>query len=138
MLHYAPDSVSNDYVRLPPCPPLVPNPALAAAARTLRSLGRRDLARELDFAAVGLGWFALRPFPGYTGRPHLARSKIGAHLAARFVEEWAEPMRRVLLEGAPWPRPIMRWTAWLSLGGRIGSTVIAHDAITTALPELAS
>jgi creatinine amidohydrolase len=135
MLHYAPDSVSKDYVRLPPCPSIVPAAGVLSLARAAESLGRAELARELRFAAVGLGWFALRPFPGYTGRPNLARAEIGAHLAERFVEEWSEPVRRVLLEGAPAPRPIMRWTAWLSLGGRIGGLSIAHDQITSALPQ---
>jgi creatinine amidohydrolase len=135
MLHYAPESVSKDYVRLPPCPPIPPQPALLSLAAAAESLKRTELARELRFAAVGLGWFGLRPFPGYTGRPHLARPEIGAFLAKHFVDEWSEPVRRVLLEGAPSPRPIMRWTAWLSLGGRIGGLSIAHDQITSALPQ---
>jgi hypothetical protein len=135
MLHYAPESVSPDHVRLPPCPAIVPPAPILALARLAGSLGRHELARELRFAAAGLGWFALRPFPGYTGRPNLARPEIGAHLARYTIDEWSEPVRRVLLEGAPAPKPIMRWTAWLSLGGRIGGMSIAHDQIATALPQ---
>jgi hypothetical protein len=135
MLHYAPESVSKDYARLPPCPPIVPAAPILSLARVAETFGRTELARELRFAAIGLGWFALRPFPGYTSRPGLARPEFGAYLAKYTIDEWAEPVRRVLLEGAPAPRPIMRWTAWLSFGGRIGNMSIAHDQIATALPQ---
>jgi creatinine amidohydrolase len=68
-LHYAPESVSPIHKTLPPCPPVQPDRALLAASKLARSRGRLDLAIELQFAALGRGWGALRPFPGYTGRP---------------------------------------------------------------------
>lgn len=134
-LHYAPDSVAKDYVRLPPCPPIRPNWTVAALASAVGRAGAKGLARELAFAAEGLGWFGIRPFPGYTGQPHLASKAAGEVLAKLIVDSWFEPVRRVLLEGAPAPRAVMPWTAWLTLGGRLGGTSIAPDQIVSMLPE---
>jgi creatinine amidohydrolase len=119
-LHYAPASVSPRHVDLPPCPTVVPEVKMAAAARAARRLGRETLARELEFAATGLGWNALRPFPGYTGRPHLASAAAGAAFA-RHMMAVAEPVVWDVLEnGAPPPAPIMTWVGTLSAGGRLG------------------
>src|SRR3954468_20547512 len=65
-LHYAPESVAPDYTSLPPCPDVRPDGTLALASRLARRLGADKLSRELTFAAEGVGWNALRPFPGYT------------------------------------------------------------------------
>ncbi len=81
--------------------------------------GRRVLAAELEYAARGLGWFALRPFPGYTGRPHLASAEAGARLATLLVDGFAEAAEAVLFRGAPPPAPVMPWLEGLSLGGRL-------------------
>lgn len=134
-LHYAPDSVAKDYVRLPPCPPIRPNRAVAAIASALDRTGAKSLAREIGFAAQGLGWFGIRPFPGYTGQPHLASPAAGSVLAKLIIDSWFEPVRRVLLEGAPAPAAVMPWTAWLTLGGRLGGTSIADEQIVSMLPE---
>lgn len=119
-LHYAPESVSPDYVRLPPCPRFAPDRLLQAAAELARLLHRDALAGELDFAASGLGWFKLSPFPGYTGRPHRATRESGA-LFARFIVEQLAPAVEAAVSGrAQSPPPIMRWLRLASLGGRIG------------------
>lgn len=119
-LALAPDSVDPGYRDLPPCPPVRRPAALVALAGVARRLGRAALARELEMAAFGLGWFALRPFPGYTGRPHLASEEAGRLLVDEVAGRFAEALRGVLLEGKPAQRPPFGWAPWLSLGGRIG------------------
>jgi len=117
-LHYAPESVSSIYATLPPCPPLVPEAPLIAAARWARAAGRERLAKELEFAALGRGWARLRPFPGYTGRPHRATPAAGAVFARAMVARYAE-VTRAVFAGAPTPRPIMKWVEGVTLGGTI-------------------
>ncbi len=123
-LHYAPQSVSPVHTALPPCSPLpmgLPSRLLRLAARVMRSLNREELAGELAFAASGLGWYALRPFPGYTGHPHHATAAAGAHFVRFMLDEMAPAVEAVLAGRASSPAPIMRWLVSLSLGGRIGS-----------------
>ncbi len=126
-LHYAPASVSPAHRSLAPCPSLPRDAALASAARVARALGRRALAAELDFAAYGVGWYSLRPFPGYTGRPHLASAEAGAAFARFIVDEMAPVVARVLDGDAAPPRPIMTWLPAVSLGGRLGHTRVTPD-----------
>ena len=76
-LALAPSSVDPRYATLPPCPKVPPARPLLVAARLARALGRAALADECAFAAAGAGWRALRPFPGYTGWPHLASATVG-------------------------------------------------------------
>ncbi|MFN7147758.1 MAG: creatininase family protein, partial [Myxococcota bacterium] len=117
-LHYAPASVSDIHRTLPPCPKVTPDPALAAAARAARAAGRSQLAAELEMAATGRGWAALRPFPGYTGRPHRATAAAGALFARRIVDAY-EAGTRAVFAGAEGPRPIMPWILGATLGGVI-------------------
>ncbi|MBI4953763.1 MAG: creatininase family protein [Myxococcales bacterium] len=117
-LHYAPRSVAPLYRELPPCPAIRPDPALATLGRLARAAGRERLARELDFGALGRGWGALDPFPGYTGQPRHATAAAGRLFATHIVSRYAATARAVF-HGAPTPRPIMRWVEWLSLGGAI-------------------
>lgn len=119
-LHYAPESVSPEHRGLPPCPPFGQLPLLTHAARLARLAGRHALAGELGFAAAGLAWYALRPFPGYTGRPHHATAAAGAHFARFMVDEMAPVVERVLLGQADSPPPILSWLRYASLGGRLG------------------
>ena len=77
------------------------------------------MSRELSFAAAGLGWNALRPFPGYTGRPHRATPQAGAVFASEIVRRYVEGIEDVFAGRAQSPPPIMRWAARMSLGGRI-------------------
>jgi creatinine amidohydrolase/Fe(II)-dependent formamide hydrolase-like protein len=117
-LHYAPESVSPDYTRLPPCPRLTPQPGMLALSKAARLVGKTRLADELGFAASGMGWYALRPFPGYTSRPHLANAKSGAALAKVMVDRFEHHAREVFAGRALSPEPVMQWMSLATLGGR--------------------
>lgn len=119
-LHYAPETVSPSYRELPPCPPVRPARSFLWAARLFEALGAARLARELRFAAVGTGWYALRPFPGYTGRPAHASPAAGAFFAQHILERYHACAREVLEGRGQAPRPIMTWLPKLSFGGRAG------------------
>ena len=95
----------------PPCPEITPDAKLAAAGRAADRLGRTVLAAELRFAAFGLGWHALRPFPGYTSRPRHASREAGAVIARHIVGDFAATTARVLAHEEPPPAPIMPWIA---------------------------
>jgi creatinine amidohydrolase len=124
-LHYAPESVSPSYRSLAPCPAIQPSRWLAGAESIARALGRDALAGELGFAAAGVGWYKLKPFPGYTGRPHRATSEAGA-IFARFMLDQFEPVVEAVLDGrCASPRPIMEWLRFASLGGRLGGVRLA-------------
>jgi creatinine amidohydrolase len=132
MLHYAPEHVSADHVRLPPCAPITPNPFFVRVSKLLNAIGARDLARDLGFLAIGLGWYALRPFPGYTGRPHLASPAAGAHFAKMIVDAYVEATEGVLAGKIAAPAPVMPWLRAVSLGGRAGHVHIPLNAIADA------
>jgi creatinine amidohydrolase len=119
-MHYAPASVSPLHRTLPPCPPSRPDRLFLFASRLARRLGRSTLARELELAAVGLGWNAIRPFPGYTGRPHLAQPASGAVFARKIIEGYVPAVEAVFEGRARAPQPIMAWVGRVSGGGRIG------------------
>ncbi len=132
-LHYAPDSVDTGYTRLPPCPVIVPDAKLTAAGRVAEWLGKPGLARELYFAAAGTGWYALRPFPGYTSRPHRASREAGAIIARYMVHEFAAVTARVLRGDEAPPAPVMSWLSRLTLGGNVPTGGgVPLDAIATA------
>ncbi len=117
-LHLAPDSVAADLSSLSPCPPASPSKAVLALARTAALMGRARLAAELRFVAWGVGWYAIRPHPGYTTRPDLANAEAGRLATELIIERYAATTRAVF-EGAPPPEPPMRWLRGLSLGGRM-------------------
>lgn len=118
-LHYAPETVSDVHRGLPPCPPLLPRGALDRLPRLAARLGRAHLAAELRFGALLLAWMALRPFPAYTTRPHLANAVSGAALAELLTERYALAAEQVLVDGAPSPRAHLAWVLPLTLGGRV-------------------
>jgi creatinine amidohydrolase len=122
-LHYANGSVLPMHVRVPPCPALTPSPVPLVASRLARRLGLETLANELALLADGLAWHALRPFPGYTGRPHRATAEAGAAFGAAIVKRYREISVEVLFGTALSPRPIMRWMPLATLGGRLGPKV---------------
>lgn len=127
-LHYAPGTVSPLHRRLPPCPAPAPVGPLLAASHAAARLGRPRLARELYFAAVGLGWAALRPFPGYTSHPALATAEVGRAFAAYLEPRAARLITDVFAGHAVSPAPIMGWLRWVSLGGRIGGLEVPLTA----------
>lgn len=65
------------------------------ASRVASALGASELGRELALAGDGLAWYALRPFPGYAGRPHLASAEAGAVFAREIVSLYASAARDV-------------------------------------------
>ncbi|MBS2030520.1 MAG: creatininase family protein [Deltaproteobacteria bacterium] len=128
-LHLAPESVSPDHVNLPPCPDFAAPTALAGVAKLASGIGARHLGIELGFAATALGWYALRPFPGYTGRPHLASARSGAAFTRAIIERYAALAEEVFSGRALSPQPIMRWTLPLSLGGRLPGPGVPADEV---------
>lgn len=129
-LHYAPQSVAPGYTSLPPCPEVHPDARFALVSRLARAVGAEQLSRELMFAAAGLAWNALRPFPGYTGQPHRATPEAGAVFAREIVRRYVNGIEDVFAGRAESPAPIMRWAATASLGGRIGRLPVpANDQI---------
>jgi creatinine amidohydrolase len=119
-LHYAPTQVSPAHRALPACPSPRKARLFAGAAGLARALGAQRLAAELENVAVGVGWYDLSPFPGYTGRPALAAASAGKVFADAIVSLYAEAVEAVLVNGAPPPSPVMRWIQPLTLGGRVG------------------
>ena len=132
LLHYRPEAVSPSYVDVPPCPPVAPRRLVSSISRLARSLGADALSTELGFAALGLAWYGLRPFPGYTGRPHHATGASGAIFAGQIIDRYAEHAEALFAGKASSPRPIMSWVATASLGGRAGNLDVPLDAIGTA------
>jgi creatinine amidohydrolase len=118
-LYYAAETVSPDYVNLPPCPPVTNAKAFQLASRLAGALGAKILAHELEFAAHGKGWHAVQGYPGYTSRPALATKAAGAFFAREIVARFAAVTESVLYRGAKVPTPIMSWAAALSLNGRL-------------------
>jgi creatinine amidohydrolase len=117
-LHYAPRTVRG-HREVPPCPSFAPDRRVAALAGLLARAGLERSAEELGFVAAAVAWYGLRPFPGYTGRPHLANPESGARLARLLAEAYAARAEEVFAGGAG-PAPPLRWLAPLTLGGRIG------------------
>jgi hypothetical protein len=89
---------------------------------------------ELRLAALGVGWYATRPFPGYTGRPARASAGSGAFFAGRIVPSFVEMAEAVLCGGRAAPRPLMRWIAAATLGGRFGTPNVPLDAVAQLGP----
>lgn len=129
-LHFAPDSVSSELASVPDCPPVEPDAKMMAAAKVASLLGRTQLAAELRFVAVGLGWNALRPFFGYTSRPRHATAAAGALFAERILDQYTKVVDEVLFQGAAAPEPIMQWMPALTLNGRVGSTKMGALELT--------
>jgi creatinine amidohydrolase len=116
-LHLAPDSV-HDHTSVPPCPRVEPNPALSALGRLARLLRQPAVETNLRFLGLGLAWYGLRPFPGYTGCPHLASAEAGRRLTGRIVGELQRHIEDVFSGEQPLPPPL-QWLETLTLGGRI-------------------
>ena len=134
-LHFAPESVSNHTV-LPPCPETRPIAAFESLSRFFLRLGRKQLSDELRMLAAVAPWYGLRPFPGYTGRPHHATPEAGALFAQREVALMAQWSEQIFSGRARAPRPIMTWVEAFTLRGRIGEVRIpASEIAQSALQE---
>lgn len=128
-LALCPEAVSPKLSEVPPCPPIQPRRVLLGAATVAARLGAARLSEELRFAAHITGWTDLRPFPGYTGRPHLANAAAGKILVERVLELVMPALEATLFEGAAPPRPLMPWLEAYSLGGRLPSVSVPLDAV---------
>jgi hypothetical protein len=122
-----PEHVSQVHRQLPPCPTLVSDPSLQLAARAVRALGRDVLSRELQFAALGKGWYAMRPFYGYTGRPHHATARAGEVFVRAILDRYASGVPAVLDGEERSPPPIMSWINLVSFGGRLAGLEVPTD-----------
>ncbi len=133
-LHWAPETVSPIVERLPPCAPVTPDRGVGALARAARRLGSGRLADELDFAARGLGWYSLRPFPGYTGRPHLASAEAGARFVEAIFERTVAAAEAVGGGGGGGPGRGRRGGGRRPWGGGGGGIHVPPGEIVTAPP----
>jgi len=128
-LHWAPEAVDAVHLELPDVDLVVGDPTMLRAAHLAARLGRKVLARELEYASHGIAWAKMRPFPGYTGRPRLANPRAGAVLA-RFAEQrMLEATLAVLERGEPPAEPPMLWLERASLGGLIPGLSVPLDAV---------
>lgn len=118
-LHYAPHTVKPVVRDLPPCPPLVPNTRYQFAAAAAARAGFKTLSQELLLVGKAIAWGELRPFPGYTGRPHRANPKAGALLASLIQARYADLANAVFYGLGTSPAPVMEWMPWATLGGRV-------------------
>lgn len=133
-LHYAPDSVDPRRERLPKCPPFEPDARVMRASKAARALGRKHLAAELGAAAYGLGWYALRPFPGYSGHPALANARAGEAFANVFVEALTPLVSRAL-DGRPPPLTAPApWLHYATIRGRLGNVTTPLEQVLTQFP----
>lgn len=130
-LHYAPASVDSMYQSLPACPTPKADWLLAGAARLAALVGAQTLAAELRFAAVGAGWYAMRPFLAYSNRPHLATAEAGAWLAAQVVEQEAAVIEAAYAR-QPTPKPMMGWLRWATVGGRLFAPTVPLSKVQNA------
>ena len=138
-LHYAPESVDPIYTSLPPCPDVTFDGKLLAASRAAERFGRVELSKELRLAAFGVGWHALRPFPGYSSRPRLASPEAGAISARHVVPQFGETTYKVLAREERAPAPVMPWVAPLTLGGAFAPDTVPTEAVARfELGELSS
>jgi creatinine amidohydrolase len=117
----APDTVRG-HREVAPCPPLAPRPGPQRLAELAGRLGMPELATELGFVARGLAWYGLRPFPGYSGAPHLASAAAGQALVDAVLPALRDRALAVFLRGEPAPGPILAWMGPLTLWGAVPRT----------------
>lgn len=119
-LYLCPHTVDECYKNLPHCPDLIPDKFLSGLSKATALVGKPELAREFEFAAIGMGWVNLKPFPGYSGRPSDASADAGRF----FVEENILPLYEKACLETLWgeeksPEPIMKWVKQMTLAGTL-------------------
>lgn len=134
-LHYAEETVDPCYLRLPPCPPIVPDAKLVFAAALAKRIGATDWARELTFAAAGVGWGNLRPYYGYASEPAFASAASGQVFASFILDSFEQAVLDVFDRELPPPRPVLRWTGPATLWGRIPAGPLPKPHEVWALTE---
>ncbi|MCG8671757.1 MAG: creatininase family protein [Pseudomonadales bacterium] len=119
-LYVAPETVSEEYKHLSPCPELESHPLLAEFFDRVHPLWKN--VHELEHGAKALAWTRLEPFPGYTGIPSLATAEIGRF----YVEDLILPRYHAAVDDVLWrggvaPKAPFAWSKPLSklIGGRI-------------------
>ena len=118
-MYYAPKSVRGIVSTLPPCPPLVPSKGYKVLVSALRKAGFSKLANELLLVGKAIAWTELRPFPGYTGRPHRASPEAGALLAELIRKRYVALAHSVLYGTGLSPAPVLDWMPVATMGGRV-------------------
>lgn len=129
-IHYAPGSVRPGFPQVPPCPTFKATGIYAAAAAVARALGLTRRAQEMELAGAGQAWFALRPFPGYTGEPALANAQAGAAFAQAIIDRYAPAAEAVLYGEGRSPAPILAWLKYLPFTP--GNPPVPLDAVLTS------
>ncbi|MCO4793201.1 MAG: creatininase family protein [Bacteriovoracaceae bacterium] len=119
-LYLCPHTVDDCYLKLKDCPELVPDKFLLGLSKASKLSGNKRLAREFEFAAIGMGWVTMKPRLGYSGRPKDASAKLGEYYAEENILPTYE---KACLEGL-WgseksPEPVMKWVKQLTLAGTI-------------------
>ncbi len=122
VLHYSPDSVSEIYKQLPPCPKGHEPRWMLMMAKIVEKWGNRRLASEWRLISFVKGWTGLDPFPGYTGKPHCSSAAVGQYFAKRIVEIYYDFAKQFLMDpkNTPLPKLPLDWVLVPTLNGRLG------------------
>lgn len=119
-LYLCPNTVDDCYKELPHCAELTPDKGLMMMAKATKLAKKEALVREFEFAAVGLSWVKLKPFPGYSGRPCESSVELGEFFAENHILPTYEKAALSILWGEESsPEPIMKWIKPLTLAGAI-------------------
>lgn len=119
-LYLCSNTVDDCYKDLPDCVELKPDKGLMAMAKASKLAGKKALMREFEFAAIGLAWAKLKPFPGYSGRPKESSTELGEFFAENHILPSYEKAALATLWGKESsPEPIMKWVKALTLAGAI-------------------
>jgi hypothetical protein len=69
----------------------------------------------------------MRPFYGYTGRPHRASARAGEVFVNAILDRYEASIPSVLEGREPSPKPIMSWVELVSFGGRLAGLEVPTD-----------
>ena len=117
-LYLCPQTVGENYKLIPHCPAFISNKFLMGISRFFEKMGRDYLSKELRFAALGLSWIQLRPFPGYSGTPSYSSKELGDYFVNQdLIPLYNEATVQTLYHQKMTPQPIMKWIKYLTLGG---------------------
>ena len=118
-LHYCPETVSPVYRDLPGCPTVHQSWFFRALSIIGRALGLSRFAAEARLVSLAISWSKLKPFPGYTGFPHLANAQSGKAFAQIVLDSYIPHVEEALDGSHSGVDPMMGWLLPLTLQGRI-------------------